>query len=105
MKKTGKKLIQSLEIWVVTLAAGFLITYVSFNLFDNLTANQLKLLFAADIIMLSAIGAAAWFFSESKKAKKRKEAAFEKRHNERIVRQCKELGEINSIISRSNFAA
>ena len=46
MKKTGKKLIQSLVIWVVTLAAGFLITYVSFNLFDNLTANQLKLLFA-----------------------------------------------------------
>ena len=40
MKKTVKKIITGILITTITLAAGFGITILSFNLFDNLTDNR-----------------------------------------------------------------
>lgn len=105
MKKSVKKLFSALLITTVTLIAGFGITMLSFNLFDSLTANEMKILFTADVLLLSAAAAGVWFFSESKKCKTRRKKEFEKRRRERIEKREKNLDEINSIINFSNFAA
>ncbi len=105
MKKSVKKLVWSFLITTATLIAGFAITFISFRLFDQLTANQMKILFAADILVLAAAATGVWYFYESKKAKKRRRKAFEKRHNERVAERKREIEEINKIISRTNIAA
>lgn len=105
MKKSVKKIISGFIITAVTLIAGFGITMVSFNLFDTLTANQMKILFAIDVLSLAAAASGVWYFFESKKAEKNRKKAFEKRHNERMEQREKELKEINNLISYSDFAA
>lgn len=105
MKKTVKQIISGLIITAVTLIAGFGITFLSFNLFDTLSSNQMKVLFAIDILSLSAAAAGVWYFFESKKANARRKKAFEERHKKRIEQREKEMKEINSIVNFSNFAA
>lgn len=69
MNKTIKKIISSIIISSITLGIGFGITMVSFNLFGTLTPNQMKLLFAVDVICLVAVVGAFLFFSTRKASK------------------------------------
>lgn len=70
MKKSLKQFISGLIICAVTLAFGFAITAVSFNLFDTLTTGQMKTLFALDVVSLITAGGLAFFLSETKREKK-----------------------------------
>ncbi|MDD6728926.1 MAG: hypothetical protein PUE08_06895 [Eubacteriales bacterium] len=105
MNKSVKKIITSIIISAVTLAVGFGITMVSFNLFDSLTANQMKVLFTIDMLCLIGVGAVFFFLSESKEAKKRKERELQKRRRQRAEQFEENMMQINSIISNSNYAA
>lgn len=105
MNKSVKKIVESLVITTVTLVMGFIITSISFNLFDNLNNNQMKVLFAIDVICLIAVGSFFFVLSETKNAKKKRKQSFEKRHRERIEQKHKQFNEIECIINNSNFAA
>lgn len=105
MKKQFKQIISCITIMVVTLIAGFTITTLSLNLFDNMSTNQLRLLFLVDILLLLGCGAGAWYFFESKRMKAKKEKAFQKRRESRICRREQEMQGINEIINFTNFAA
>ncbi len=105
MKKNTKKLLTGISISLITLGAGFLITIVSFNLFDSLTANQMKLLFATDVISLIVSGAAAYIAFETKKAKKRREKELKKRHFQRLSKQCREFKGLEGYLNISDSAA
>ena len=105
MKKTVKKIITGILITTITLAAGFGITMLSFNLFDNLTDNQMKILFAIDVFSLCVSALGVMYFFESKKYKEQKRKAFEKRRLERIEERDAQLRELSEIINCSNFAA
>jgi len=105
MKKNTKKLLMGISISLITLGAGFLITIVSFNLFDSLTANQMKLLFAIDVISLITSGAVTYVVFETKKAKKRRENELKKRHFQRMSRQCREFKGLESYLNISDSAA
>lgn len=95
MKNSKKKIISSIIIFAVTILAGFGITAISFNLFDNLSQNQMRILFAADIVILLFIGTVAWFLCESQKNVRKKN----------VKKQSKQLNPINSTFDFSNFAA
>lgn len=105
MNKSVKKIIKSIVISMATLIAGFALTMISFNLFDSLTANQMKLLFGIDIICLVSVGGIFLFLSENRQAKKKSKARFEKRHSKRIERHEAEMKNLSDIISNSHFAA
>lgn len=105
MKNLLKKMIKSTAITLSTLITGILITFISFQLFDNLTANQMKILFAFDVICLVVIGAAVLLIYDKKQIKKKskKEHSRRKYINQKMLQQ--ELFEINRIINNSDFAA
>ncbi len=98
MKNSTKKLIQSILIFIVTVIIGFGITLISFNLFDTLTANQMRILFAADVIILLFIGTIAWFVYESQKSVGRKNC----KSKEKISNKTNKM---NNSFDFSNFAA
>lgn len=104
MKKQLNKIFKSAIIFIVTLGTGFAVTAVSFNLFDNLSQNQMRLMFAIDIILLLAIAGGAYLLFESKRKRQKRDEALRQRHNRRV----KERNELlNSIIldSDNKFAA
>lgn len=105
MNKTVKKIISSITISAVTLLVGFTLTMVSFNLFDALTTNQMRILFTIDFVCLIAVGGIFLYISESKSAKRKRRQGFEKRQRERIERNEKEMAQINEIITNSGYAA
>lgn len=105
MNKTVKKLISSVAISAVTLSVGFIVTMVSFNLFDALTTNQMRILFTVDFVCLIAVGGIFLYISESKCAKRKRRQGFEKRQRERIEENEKEMAQINEIITNSGYAA
>ncbi|MDE5984136.1 MAG: hypothetical protein K2H13_02650, partial [Eubacterium sp.] len=70
-----------------------------------MSANQMKILFAVDIIVLSLTATGVWCFFEAKSVKIKKQNAFEQRRKNRISKQKKEMQGINEIINLSNFAA
>ncbi len=105
MNKTVKKLISSVAISAVTLSVGFIVTMVSFNLFDALTTNQMRILFTVDFVCLIAVGGIFLYISESKSAKRKRRQGFEKRQMERIEENEKEMAQINEIITNSGYAA
>ena len=105
MNKNTEKLISSIVISTTTLIAGFIITMVSFNLFGELTANQMKILFAIDFLCLAAVGGTFLFLPEYKKDKKREKRELERKRIRRFLENEKEIAEINAIISASNYAA
>lgn len=105
MKKSSKKLLTGAIIFTVTLLTGFGITAISFNLFDVMNRNEMRIIFAIDVILLFLIGTVAWFIYEGKKAKKARKNNFEKRHNERINKIEKQHTEMLSILNSKNFAA
>lgn len=105
MKKQFKQIISGIAIMVVTLIAGFTITTLSLNIFDNMSTNQLRLLFLVDILLLIGCAAGVWYFFESKKMKEKKRTAYLKRRDRRMKRIGQEVQEINEIINFANFAA
>lgn len=105
MKKTLKQIISGVIIMGITLAAGFGISLLSFNLFKALTPNQMKLLFTFDVFLLSAAATAVWYFFDCKNAKNRRKKEFQKRRNSRIEKNQKQWQELSEIINLTNFAA
>ncbi len=105
MKKDTNKLLKGLIISAVTFLAGYAITMLSFNFFENITINQMRAVFAADITALIITGCIAYFFYENKKAKEAKRKATEKRRLERVEALRKEKDEINRIIFQANKVA
>lgn len=78
MKKTLKKLFKSILITTVTLLSGFGITSISFNLFGTLTANEMKLFLAIDVIILVFVGGVFYYIDEKQSKRKRKKWNFKK---------------------------
>lgn len=105
MKKNKKQIITGIIIFTVTLIAGFGITVLSFSLFDTLSRNQMRFLFALDIILLIASGGGAYLFSEAKKKSREKKELFEKRHNNRVAEKNEMMNGIYDIIESKNYAA
>lgn len=105
MKNTVKKIFTSVFISLATLIAGLIITMVSFRLFGNLSTNEMRLLFAVDIISLVSAGAGFLIFQENKSCKRKKEEAYRSRRNEHIAQLGREMNETERIINHSNFAA
>ena len=56
MKKSVQKLFKGLLITTVTLLCGFGICAIFFNLFGTLTANEMKIFVALDVIILLTVG-------------------------------------------------
>lgn len=65
-----RKILNALFIFTVTAAAGFLITAVSFNLFDRLTVNEMRILFTLDILLLLVCGGYFLYHSDKKRVRK-----------------------------------
>ena len=105
MKNKSNKIVEGLIIFTVTLLSGFGITALSFELFDVLTQNQMRLLFTVDIMLILAIGSIAWFIFEADKSKKRKQKRFEQRHNERVRAKNARMKDIEIIIAKNKYAA
>lgn len=105
MNKKSNKIIKGLLIFSVTLLSGFSITALSFELFDVLTQNQMRLLFAVDVLLISAIGAVVWFLFESGRLKRKKQKLFEQRHNERVMAKNAQMKDIDIIIAKNKYAA
>lgn len=108
MKNSVKKLFKGLLITTVTLLSGFGITAISFNLFGTLTANEMKIFFALDVVILFVIGTGFFLINESNKKKKRKEQEFKKRHEQRVERYFREYNGIDMVkisASSNEYAA
>ena len=105
MNTKSKKIIKGLLIFSATLLSGFAITALSFKLFDVLTQNQMRILFAADVVFICVIGAAVWFIFESSRLKKKKQKLFEQRHNERVRAKNAQMKDIDIIIAKNKYAA
>lgn len=105
MKKSVKQILSGIIISVTTLCAGFIITMASFNLFGTLTANQMKILFALDVICLLSVGLLSLFLSERKKNRKIKENEQKARHTLRTAQLDKRYEGIEELISRNDLVA
>lgn len=104
MKKTTKEFLTLSLILLVTLVAGFGVTAVSFNLFNALTPNQMKVLFAIDVVMLCMVATGVWYFFDSKKAKAKRRVQIQKRHQAQIMSYNEEIDNISEIINLINAA-
>lgn len=105
MKKSTKKFLVGTVIFISTLIIGFAVTLTSFNLFDTLSDNQMKILFTIDFLSICFVGIGAWYISEGKKSKKAKRKALQKRHEQRLKLQNEQKQKIDLIISQCNIAA
>lgn len=97
MKKSVQKLFKGLLITTVTLLCGFVICAIFFNLFGTLTANEMKIFVALDIIILLTVGGIFYCIDEKKAKNKIKEKEFEKRHNERIEKAFREFDGLDMV--------
>jgi len=105
MKKETKKIITGLIISLTTLAAGYAVTMLSFNIFGDLSVNQMRAVFAGDIIALLIAGGATYYYYENKRMKEIRKKEFEERHQQRIEKRLRENEEINRLIFQSNKVA
>lgn len=105
MKKSTKQFITGTIIFLVTAAIGFTITAISFNLFEVMTRNQMRLIFAVDVMILLAVGTISWFVYESKTAQKARKKQQSKNRQKRIEELNNENEEILKLINCTNFAA
>lgn len=103
MKKTLKKLFKSILITTVTLLSGFGITSISFNLFGTLTANEMKLFLAIDVIILVFVGGVFYYIDEKQSKRKRKEG-ISKRHLQRVEESFREYEGLDMAKIYSNTA-
>lgn len=105
MNKKIKLLLEGTAIFISTLVIGFCVTAFSFNLFDALTRNQMRILFAVDIIVLMIAGSIAWGIFNSRKIRLQKEMKLQQRHNRRIENSSAKMKDIELIINENKFAA
>lgn len=106
MNKNKKQFISGAIIFIVTLISGFIITALSFHLFETLSQNQMRILFTCDVLSLMTAGGIALAVSESKKGRMKKQRQLERRHIERIRHLQDEFDEIiNSTAHDNKFAA
>lgn len=105
MKKSVNKIITLALITGVTLALGFGITAISFNLFGELSVNQMRILFAVDVLSLLAVCTFTHFFLEGKKAQAKRQRELEKRHSERVRSFNDDFSQIEKIIKTDAFVA
>ena len=87
MKKSVQKLFKGLLITTVTLLCGFGICAIFFNLFGTLTANEMKIFVALDVIILLTVGGIFYCIDEKN----------EKRHNERVEKAFREFDGLDMI--------
>lgn len=97
MKKSVQKLFKGLLITTVTLLCGFGICAIFFNLFGTLTANEMKIFVALDVIILLTVGGIFYCIDEKKTKNKIKEKEFEKRHNERVEKAFREFNGLDMV--------
>lgn len=97
MKKSVQKLFKGLLIATVTLLCGFGICAIFFNLFGTLTANEMKIFVALDVIILLTVGGIFYYIDEKKAKNKIKEREFEKRHNERVEKAFREFDGLDMV--------
>ena len=89
MKKSVQKLFKGLLITTVTLLCGFGICAIFFNLFGTLTANEMKIFVALDVIILLTVGGIFYCIDEKKaKNKERVEKAFREFDGLDMVKIC-----------------
>jgi hypothetical protein len=98
MKKKIQSALRSFALFAVTLTSGFALTLGSFNLFESLSRNQMRLLFVADIAIILSVGAAVHFFTESRRARVKKENELRNRHEARVRIHNSQYDEVNKII-------
>lgn len=104
MNKKTKEIIKGITIFTVTLVIGFMVTAVSFNLFEELSRNQMRILFAIDIVILLAIGGIAWHITESAKQRTKRAQRLRERHDYRVSAMESEMKDLNIIISEKFVA-
>ncbi len=102
MKNTVKYILKLLSITLITLAVGYSVAMLSFNLFGEMTTAQLRAVFGADFFALISAGGLAYHFYESRKIKEKRHADAEKRRRQRQESFEKEFFEINSILINSH---
>ena len=78
-------------ISVAALAVGFGAMVIPFQLFNNLTPAQMRILFFAEIIVYFSIVSAFFLVKEAKEERKKKAAEFEERHARRVAKRKNEL--------------
>lgn len=86
-----KKVISTIIISAAAILVGYGAMALPFHLFTNLTGMQMRILFVAEIIIYFAIFSAFFLIKESKSEKKKKERAFQERHNRRVSKRQNEL--------------
>lgn len=90
-----KKIIKNILIGVLSAAIGYCLMEIPFHIFDLITPVQSKIIFMAEIVVYFIIFAIAAIMIEVKKDRKRKNAEYAKKHNERIEKRNNELNGIN----------
>jgi len=98
-----KKIIYSACTTISTIALGFCLMAFPFHIFDSLTGMQMRILFAAEVILYFGIFAAAAVIIEAKKDAKRKNAEQARKHNERIRKRRREMQGIS--VNDCDYAA
>lgn len=105
MRKSLKQVLTGIIIFAVTAATGFIITTVSFNLFDTMSQNQMKIIFAVDVVILLFVGTISWFICESASSNKKSRKKYIKNRQKQLDELKKQNEEILNLINCTNFAA
>ncbi|MCD7796462.1 MAG: hypothetical protein LUG95_02240 [Clostridiales bacterium] len=105
IKKSIKTAIEYTAIAAITLAAGLVTAAISFNLFDNLTQNQMRMLFALDIICLVAGGRIFFFLDERRTKRKKAYNKQRKMQNKKIAKSRVSAKNDENIFSSTHYAA
>ena len=98
-----KKLLSNAIISIAGIIVGYFAMALPFHLFSSLTGVQMRILFIAEILIYFAIFSAFFLIKEHKENCRKKEQAFQKKHNKRISERNKALEGIR--ISNFDFAA
>ncbi|MDE6723128.1 MAG: hypothetical protein K2J55_02915 [Eubacterium sp.] len=98
-----KKFLSNTIISIAGIIVGYFAMAFPFHLFSSLTGVQMRILFIAEILIYFAIFSAFFLIKEHKENCRKKEQAFQKKHNKRICERNKALEGIR--INDFDFAA
>lgn len=79
-----KKFVSNALISIAAILVGYGALSFPFHLFSNLTGIQMRIIFIAEILIYFSIFSAFFLIKEHRENCRRKEQAFQKRHNERV---------------------
>ncbi len=97
MKKSIINITKSILVSLSTLVVGFIAISLPFNLFNTLTAKEMRIIFLCEVIVYS-IMFALFFLVKEKKEEKRKQKLKEKITKEkRRIQLLKDLEEFNMV--------